>query len=228
MRDQIDIEQIVREVLAKLGTDVRPQPPLPSADRLELRDKLVTLATLENQLTGIRSLVLPRGAVVTPSARDELRVRRVQVSYAAGTSQPAVKLVLGVADLEQSAVNLDVASFADALARDFVAIERVAATGLAGVVAELADHAARGGRPALLLTGRPEAAACLANREHGVRAVGGRDPSGMKRAIVEVAANFLAVDAAMPPAVLRRIVQEFCAGWPRSVPDIFNLDLPGS
>ena len=103
----------------------------------------------------------------------------------------SVALIVGVAEIE-GAKHFDPATFVEALLRDGLAIERLASTGLTSVVRELADHAARGGRATVLLTTNPEAAACLANRWPGVRAVAGRDVASVRRAIPEVAANLLA------------------------------------
>ncbi|HEY1602577.1 MAG TPA: hypothetical protein VGG64_23435 [Pirellulales bacterium] len=240
MVHEVDIEQIVREVLAALhgrlangqmpptsnvtfngNSASKPQP----TDLLELTDRLVTLATLDNRLSGIRSLVLRRGAVVTPSARDLLRAKEVQVSFAAIAPRASVALVVGIAEAS-GAKMFDSAAFVEALLRDGLPIERLAKTGLTSVVEELADHAARGGRPTVMLTARPEAAACLANRWSGVRAVAGRDVASIRRAIADVAANLVAVDPAGDPGGFRRVLQDYCAGWPRPVPALFDVHLP--
>jgi len=235
MPPTIDIDEIVREVLARLRSDVanhrepvtagsvKPtqtsNAPTTAPDTLELADRLVTLATLENRLTNIRHLVLRPGTVVTPSARDALRARQVSISFVASAAAAvATTLLLGVADIDASQNKFNVGSFVAALAADRIHVERLAATGLTSVVSELADHAARGGRPALLLTCRTEAAVCLANRTRGVRAVGGRNGTELRRAITDVAANFVALDPALGPAAMRQIVREFCGSWPRKVP----------
>jgi hypothetical protein len=245
MGHEVDIEQIVREVLAALhgrhmNGQTQPAPLPPSVDtctitakptdRLELTDRLVTLATLENRLSGIHSLVLGRGAVVTPSARDLLRARDVHVSYAVAAPRASVAVVVGVAEVTGAkafdSATFNSAAFVEALLRDGLPIERLAKTGLTSVVEELADHAARGGRPTVLLTAKPEAAACLANRWSGVRAVAGRDVVNVRRAIADVAANLVAIDPARDLAGFRRLLQEFCAGWPRPVPALFDVHLP--
>ncbi|HEY2841504.1 MAG TPA: hypothetical protein VGJ26_20260 [Pirellulales bacterium] len=217
----VDIEEIVRAVLKQLQGEPQQAGIAPSDNRtLELTDKLVTLATLENRLIGIDRVALRAGAVVTPAALDELRSHGVTVVRAAATeATPATRIMLtiGVAELADKAC--DVPALIASLSKSDCAVERIAQTGLASVTAELSDHAARNGRPALLLTARPTAAACLANRRRGVRAVGGKDARGVLEAIQELAANFVAVDpAALSAFELRRLVSEYCAHWPRPLP----------
>ena len=208
---EVDIDEIVRQVIAQLSGNAAAAPnvsddakqqaaspptkPRPPTGQLEITERLVTLATLENRLTDVRHVVLRRGAVITPAARDVLRDRGIGLSYASvKNAVPTARLVLGVAELADSGNKAVAAAFVDALVRDGVAVERIAATGLASVVGELADHASRGGRPTVLLTSQPDAAVCLANRVPGVRAVGGRDVQALRRAMNDVAANLLALD----------------------------------
>jgi hypothetical protein len=248
MSHQIDIDEIVREVLAQLRSDVpvktlktnkAPHPVGPASpikktatetthERLELTDRLVTLATLENRLSGIRHLVVRTGTVVTPSARDALRARSVQLSYAATVAAAVTTLVLGMADLGTNEKKDETAAFVEVLTREGLYVEQLAATGMASVVSELADHAARGGRATVLLTAHPEVAVCLANRYPGVRGVGGRDLSNVRRAIGDVAANFVALDPAVAPAAQRRLLKDYCTGWPRRVPAVLDVSLARS
>jgi len=243
MAHQLDIDQIVREVLARLrdgeaaeklaadstGKAEKTDKQLATATTagsLELTDRLVTLATLENRLDGIRHVILRRGAVVTPAARDALGARRINTSYAPTAAKAATTLVVGVASLAARSPAFDRAAFLEELARDGRQIERIAETGLASVVAELASLAALGGRPAVLLTAEPEAAACLANRRSGVRAVAGRDVATLRRAIVATGANLLTIDPTGAPAAIGRLLREFCDGWPPRVPAILSTDKP--
>lgn len=236
MASAIDIEEIVRAVLRQLqgeqqvaggkkaiesGATAGSSSSASSARKLELTDKLVTLATLENRLTGVDQLALRAGAVVTPAALDELRSRGIEVvrvvtPVAAAAVRPT--LTIGVAEVTNAAC--DVPALIAAVAKTGCAVERIAETGLTSVTAELTEHASKGGRPVLLLTSRPAAAVCIANRYRGVRAVGGRDSRGVLESILEVAANFVAIDPASLSAFeLRRLVTEFVANWPRTLPN---------
>lgn len=246
MNGPFDIDQIVREVLARLRDgDAKPAivdgsaaaKPVEiaknksaavadtTAGRLELTERLVTLATLENRLQGIQHVVLRRGTVVTPSAHDLLRSRNIHTSHAvapAAGGAARAGLVLGIADLHDAAQSFDRATFLTSLGRERLNVERVAEAGTAAVVAELADHAARGGRATVLLTSEPEASACLANRSAGVRAVGGRDANALRQAITATAANFVAVDPTPAPQAVRRLLCDYYTGFPRAVPAMLN------
>jgi hypothetical protein len=81
--DSALFEQIVQEVIRRLlqrgvgvGDAVVSTPP---ATELELDDRLVTLATLQNRLDGVGKLVVARRAVVTPAVIDELNDRGIKL-----------------------------------------------------------------------------------------------------------------------------------------------------
>lgn len=191
-----EVERIVREVISRFAAR---QPssngaaaPLPSAGRLLVQERVVTVATLANRLQGINEIALARGAVVTPAARDLLRENNIHVSHSTAPNpawQGARQLVLAVA-----ATAYEPAALSAALARRSIRIEQIARVGLTGVIDSLIERIALGGERALLLTGEPEVAVCLANRRRGVRAVACGCHSSAKRALRKVAANLLVID----------------------------------
>ncbi|QDU90626.1 hypothetical protein Pla175_40350 [Pirellulimonas nuda] len=67
------LEWIVQEVLRRLGA-VKPQ-----AGELVLTERVVCLETIAGKLDGVAALTIAAGAVVTPSVRDELRQRRIEI-----------------------------------------------------------------------------------------------------------------------------------------------------
>ena len=72
-----EIERIVQEVIRRLtsaGVQVTRLKPT-----LVLEDRLVTLASIEGRLEGIKQLVVLPKAIVTPSVRDELRDKNVEL-----------------------------------------------------------------------------------------------------------------------------------------------------
>ena len=75
-----------------------PQSAIPSSSTdLVIRSRVVTMAEL-TRLDGVRRIVVPRGAVVTPAVQDEPRRRGITVaesSDAAGEPAVAVRIVVG-------------------------------------------------------------------------------------------------------------------------------------
>lgn len=72
-----EIERIVQEVIRRLTlAGVRINKP---SSTLQLEDRIVTLAKIEGQLEGIQQLVVMPKAVVTPSVRDELRDKKIEL-----------------------------------------------------------------------------------------------------------------------------------------------------
>ena len=72
-----EIERIVREVIRRL-TSAGVQVDTVNST-LKIEGRLVTLATIEGRLEGIQKLVVMPKAVVTPSVRDELRDKKVEL-----------------------------------------------------------------------------------------------------------------------------------------------------
>ena len=204
-------EQIVGKVLAKV------QATNASQGVLTISARVVTLAELEGRLEGIRQLVVPAQAVITPAARDLLRQRQIDISYAVPAKaalRPRLPLVVGTAE-----TNYDATSLVQAVAREGKTVERLAQTGLVQVVRELGDEAVKGGKLGLLLTNETAAALCLANRRAGVRAVAATSVAATPRAVRKVGANVLVIDPVGRGAFeMQRIVSQFVAGAPYACP----------
>ena len=77
------IELVVREVIRRLTADGRfslaGTAATASPRELQISERLVTLATLNGRLDGVSRVIVPRRAVVTPAARDELKQRRIEL-----------------------------------------------------------------------------------------------------------------------------------------------------
>ena len=78
------VEYIVREVIRRLTADGRNFAATTSTEaivkrELTVSDRLVTLATLQGKLDGIKHVIVPRRSVVTPSVRDELNQRMIEL-----------------------------------------------------------------------------------------------------------------------------------------------------
>jgi hypothetical protein len=79
------VESIVREVLAELlsrAERTMPQTagPETAGSELVLTEKVVSAKEIERRLEGVTRVVIVRGAVITPSARDLLRSRSITIA----------------------------------------------------------------------------------------------------------------------------------------------------
>ena len=75
---EAEIERIVQEVIRRLmslGVSVRSSPP----SALTINDRVVSLSKIEGQLEGITQVIVKPKAVVTPSVKDELRQKKIQL-----------------------------------------------------------------------------------------------------------------------------------------------------
>jgi hypothetical protein len=225
IESQAQIDTIVREVLRRMaevpslgangtasGAVLADSTPISgSSSVLELASKVITLAELAGRLEGVKSVRVPRRAVITPAAADVLRQREIDVQKAGetpGVQPSSVPLVVGVAQSD-----FDPAGLLRDLMRQGVESQRLAKTGLLDVIDELTELVVRGGCLGLLLTDDSAAALCLANRVAGVRAALAVDGTGLGRAIRSIGLNLLVIEVAgRSPFQLRQLVIEFCRG----------------
>ncbi len=68
------LEWIVQEVLRRLSE------PKTQASELALSERVVCMETISGRLEGVGRLIVAAGAVVTPSVRDELRNRSIEIN----------------------------------------------------------------------------------------------------------------------------------------------------
>lgn len=210
---QYELEHIVREVLRRLRelerTGNNPAETAGTTDpaTLSLAESVVTLDGLKGKLSGVKTLVMPRGAVITPSARDELKKQRIRLEFAAGTktrTQTSAQLVVSVVTpynwgpldrkLSAAGVSLEVIDAAD---------WKEAVTKM---TQEIRSRQAKGA----ILTDRPAAAACLANRDGAIRAAVAVDGRSTRDAIESLGANLLVIDPAMHSLhTLERLLREY-------------------
>ena len=195
---EVDVEAVVRAVMARLAGSNRPARVAVGKSReLTLLGRLVTEDDLIRQLSDEKVLKVAAGTVLTPSARDHLRARGVAVQRS-GTNKPtaaksaAFRLAIGLAESK-----FEPSGIVTQLKRDGIEVEQLARVGLTGAVDELSDRVAKGGDRGVLFTARPTAAACLANRNRGVRAATVRDADEVREIMKEVNANLLVMNPAI-------------------------------
>lgn len=245
--DAAEIDRIVREVLARLGVAETPAPQPPGRPksngqaapgaasaatdpgRCVVTERVVSLATLEGKLQGASVVAVRRGAVITPAVRDELRSRKIRLEYydaapsnaAASANLPALIVGVGVGD-----VAWEVSAALDAIGAHVQGLATVSSlqhAELPVLVERLGDSLAE--RPALglVLTSRPAAAVCLANRQRGVRAVWGCTLKALKEALETAAPNVLIYNPKDHPAREQRLlVREFVGAGLRECPALLQ------
>jgi ribose 5-phosphate isomerase RpiB len=235
-----DLERVVREVLAELGlapesgadraapADASPAPPPATGEsgaaaknahgELAVASRVVTLAEVEGRLEGVRRLVVPAEAVVTPSVRDELHRRRIALVVGRGgdgSVDGAVRLVVAV-----PGSRLDPLPLCRALESEGVEIETHRIDCLVAATDRLAEAVGEPDTLGLVLSGHPSVAVCLANRHAGVRAVWGIDPVEAAAETASVGANVLVVNprsTAFFP--MKQMVSQFCRAGVRDCPE---------
>jgi hypothetical protein len=221
--DSVEIERIVREVMARGRASPASEPALcPRQAVLDLGPEaaVVSLAALDGRLDGILELLVPPRAVITPSAREELARRRICLARTASPSTAAdTTLVLAIAD-----TSFQTAGLVHDLSRLGLTTVELARSGLAAGVGELCDAVARDGSCGMVLCGRPWTAICIANRNKAVRAVGGTDAGAVLQGIEETRANVAVVNPArVGPSGLRRVAAALKAARSGAVPAELRL-----
>jgi hypothetical protein len=204
LAQQPRIERIVREVLAELAADRSGEsPPMGSAAQgaaqtmsaggeLTVSSKVVCAKELEGRLGGVTRVIVPRGAVLTPTARDLLRDRKIAIATAVDNNpRPSQhgNIVIGVAETNYEPHALD--ALLTGLGLNTM---RLPQGELIGMVERICQHVVEEQRWGLFLTGQSAAALCLANRRRGVRAALGSDVAAVAEAVRSIGPNVLVVD----------------------------------
>jgi ribose 5-phosphate isomerase RpiB len=159
---------------------------------------------------------MPRGAVLTPAASDELKHRQIAIASAVCSQAPLAGESVIVAATE---TNERADGLIDMLTKDGFQIERLATGDVSRTVDAVCDRIASSQRLAILLTGQGAAALCLANRRGGVRAAFGSSVESVVEAVRSVGANLLVTDPAVQGAIAwRQMARAFTRGGRRECP----------
>ncbi len=199
------VDRIVREVVRRIAEQSAPAN-IPSADlpskadaaaepaslppnTLVMDERLITLAEVQDRLAGIQQVIIRGDAVVTPSVRDLLRDKKVQIEQrnAAGGSS-FVRGLLAVGNDPGGARDLATALSTDGLQwQTFGEVD--------SLVRQLQQTASR--QPTLALAVTPAWAhfVCQANRHNGIRAVAPADAAALDQACKQLKINLLILDS---------------------------------
>jgi len=236
----LDIERVVREVLAELKRAPGPEDSsaaestveqanrgadVPSTNgELVISARLVTMEEITDRLDGIRQVAVGPQAVVTPAARDALRQRNIELSRALpakNTSVAPPRLVVVAARTK-----LDPKLLASSLRSEGIQVQCHKTDCILAATDQLAAELSKSDALGLLLTPHTAAAICLANRLAGVRAVLASNDNSLEADLSSIGANLLIVD---PQSVglfkLSRMAGEFFRGGVRPCPEVFRKRL---
>jgi hypothetical protein len=202
------IDEIVARVLRELGTGAiavsAPRAPalstaVPSAvasppAEIALAGAVITQETLRQQAGNTRRIRVAARAILTPTARDYIRERGLDVIRDAASSEapaaPSCQVIV------TSALPQVAAALKGLRSAGFHLDERLLGS---------AEEAATQGTNALcraeaelvvVLTGEPEKVACLANRNGAVRGAPVRDGAALPALRASLQPNLLAIDPA--------------------------------
>lgn len=197
------IEEIVRRVMAQLpaqgaaghagGTTPVGAATSAVSHRVMLTEPVITHDLLSERVNGSKQIVITQKALLTPSARDFVRTRGVQVIR----EQPAARS----AEAQRWQVLAVSAATAAQVTDQFRASGAACEQKLCGSTVEAAAQAisaiCRGeAEGVILLTTEPELAACLANRNDRVRAAAVTGSTAVERAKPSLKPNVWAIDVA--------------------------------
>ena len=217
-----DAEQLAefsRTVWRATHPDVPPGFTFPSWE-----SAFQALADLPDRFAAARRVIVPPGTVVTPSVRDELRRKRIELVVGATAAVAAQRTSSAI--LMVAATAYDAAPLAAALQRDGVAVESRSSDCVIRATDELAAELASGTTTAILLTAYSAPAMCLANRHAGVRAIHGTGADAVTRDARSVGANLLVVDpTSLGFFAVKQIAGRFLQGGPRECPEVFRKRL---
>jgi hypothetical protein len=210
----VEVDRLVREAIREL----RAAPPSPSHNGAAVQrasdshrpgvhwvgERIVSLASLNGQMKSIQTLAVRADAIITPALRDELASRgialerRAEPSMNGQSTSPAPGLVwlasadspLVAADLAKALLQSGCAAqVLDAAAENGSNLER-----LLSAIEALSKKLESGGA-GVLLTDRPAAALCLANRRPAVRAALAHSYAAVEEAASQLGANLLVIAA---------------------------------
>jgi hypothetical protein len=193
---------------------------------LHWKGQVLSALELRGALDGHRELVLPEGAVITPSAAEELKAKGVRIRRRSPSNQLPSQAAWGYS---QDRIYPQVQGLAKAVEREGIALRELE-IGAAGNVStwarELAGCIARGDCcGGLAFCQEAELVSCVANKVAGLRAASIGTPAQGARAASSLGANLLVIE--MPGRTffeIRQIIRGLCrTGTPACPPSVASL-----
>lgn len=199
MKPAEEIERIVLEVIRRLtAANLGAIPP---EGTLQIADRVITLATIEKRLSGVRQLVVRPKAVVTPSVQDELRANNIQLVRRNQQTDTSTKRKLLAANMGSTPI--------ENLISDLPCeVTTVSQESLEATVLSMASRLTKNAL-GVIFTDAPEAAACLANRRNNVNAFVGYDHESVRRATSTMEVNLLVLESSSSSIATKDMLQLF-------------------
>ena len=188
------IDSIVQKVIARL----QQAGALESASKdcptnvLTIDDRLVTLATIEKKIEGIKQLEVKPKAVVTPAVFDLLRDKSIQLRRTANGASNGSKKKVVVATTEPQANPHELNRWLRDHLFDAIPITNSSTEDL---VAEIARRQLTDAEKVIVISSCPFQFACVANRNEQLRAIAALDAKTAAQAVNETDANVLVMDS---------------------------------
>jgi hypothetical protein len=196
--------------------DAGTKRPDASDGDLVIDARVVTLLEIERRLTNVRRVLVRRGAVVTPSVKDDLRKRHIRLEYLAEpvadrrlADELTIACCTHTPEAARAAAGLAHPAGASVMKFDDL---RCAAQTVATILADA-------NRLGVLVTDDPLSAVCLANRAAAARAAWVRDTAQVREAIAAIGLNLLVVHPAQcGPEIWNDMLAAYRQGLPRRAP----------
>ncbi len=192
MKQSIDINEIVREVLRRLTAATTaskasaPTAGTSDSGELTVPDRVVTMATLAGWLKGVKTLVVRRDAVVTPLVIEELKRYKIELIRGAGSTARRQQHLL----LATAGAGFHAGVLQQRLNNTTLEISRQESDDVELAVEKL-GLAVTSDQLVMLATQQTASALIHANRHEHIRAIEARDLKQTQQDIQQVEANVL-------------------------------------
>jgi ribose 5-phosphate isomerase RpiB len=188
------LEHLVSPAAARVANDTAPavgDRSSAGSKGVRIDEPVITQALLAESVNGSATVSIGAKAILTPSARDFVRARGIEIirEKLQSTARSARCQVIVARWLPQAE------SVLDGLRQEGIVCDRKL-SGTPAEVAALATSSLCRGEAELVvvLTDQPELTVCLANRNERIRAAAVGDSSSVERVVKSMQANLLAVD----------------------------------
>lgn len=167
-------------------------PPRAASDPVVLSERVITEAVLQEKLSGANAVRFSPKAILTPTARDYLRVNDIEWAY----STKAQSERKGSGGGTTAALIVRTTPAVDRVLADLLPGARTELLGCPDDAAKLAiGEIVRGGfDKAIVFAEQAHRAACLANRHEAVKAVAVRDAADVTAIRKQLRANVWCLD----------------------------------